>query len=378
MKRIPSIFFLLCLLPAAAQAYQLRVGETTNALVLPAGAQIAEEALWAAASVDIQGTTARDLWLLATAAVRFDGESGGDLRTFSASATIGGTVQGNLFAYANGLQLTTNSAVRGEVALFGADLICEGGVEGNARLFAKSATLGGRWGGDVRILADEIRIAPGTRIAGDLVYTSSKPLVYDASVTVGGTVEQRKILPPEAPLRSRFARHKYLFLAALLVGMPFVGFFPLIAGGAVRKLRVSPWRALLAGLVTLLFGPFLIAFAFVTIVGVPLALLLAALYGALVYLAHVVIALWLGHLLLRTPGPQTSARVLSAMAVGLFILYFATALPGVASFLAFPVVVLGGGALVLAFLQRPFIPIARPPPVPPPLPQRPEPPENPE
>ena len=372
MKRIPAIFVLLGLLPAVAPAYQLRVGETTNALVLPAGAQIEEEALWAANSVDIQGATVRDLWLLATAAVRFDGETGGDLRTFSASATIGGTVQGNLFAYANGLQLTTNSAVRGEVALFGADLICEGGVEGNARLFAKSATLGGRWGGDVRIFADEIRIAPGTRIAGDLVYTSSKPLVYDSSVAVGGTVKQRNVLPPEAPLRARLARHGYLFLAALLVGMPFVGFFPMVAGGAVRKLRVAPWRTLLAGLATLLFGPFLIAFAFVTIVGIPLALMLAALYGALAYLSHVVIALWLGHALVRASGPQTFARVLSALAVGLFILYFAAAIPGLASSLAFPVVVLGSGALVLAFLQRSFIPIAMPPP---PLPKSPEPPE---
>ena len=82
MKRIPAIFVLLGLLPAVAPAYQLRVGETTNALVLPAGAQIEEEALWAANSVDIQGTTVRDLWLLATAAVRFDGETGGDLRRF--------------------------------------------------------------------------------------------------------------------------------------------------------------------------------------------------------------------------------------------------------------------------------------------------------
>ena len=363
------------LLPVAASAYQFRVGETTNALALPAGERIAEEALWAANSLDVHGRADRDLWLLATAAVRCDGEVGGDLRVFSSSAVIGGAAQGNLFAYANALQLTTTSVVRGEAALFGATLICEGAVDGNAWLMARSVTLGGRWGGDVRVRADENRIAPGTRIAGDLVYTSSKPLVYDASVAVGGTVEQRNVLPPEAPLRARIARHGYLFLAALLVGMPFVGFFPLGAGGAVRKLRVSPWRTLLAGLAALLVGPFLIAFAFVTIVGIPLALMLAALYGALVYLSHVVIALWLGHALVRTSGPQTFARVLSALAVGLFILYFAAAIPGVASFLAFPVVVLGSGALVLAFLQRPFISVALSPP---PLPKRPEPTDNPE
>ncbi len=378
MKRLLPLLGLLGLLPAAAHAYQWRVGETTNALVLPADGTIAEEALWAANSLDIQGKAGRDLWLLATTAVRFDGESGGDLRVFASSAVIGGTAQENLFAYANGLQLTTNSIVRGEVALFGVDLICEGAVEGDARLFARSVTLGGRWGGTVRIHADEIRIAPGTQIAGDLVYTSSKPLVYDSSVSVGGTVTQAKILPTGTPPRSRFMLHGYLFLAALLVGMPFVGFFPMMAGGAVRKLRTSPWRALAAGLVAILFGPFLAAFALMTIVGIPLALMLAALYGALVYLSHIVIALWLGHMLLRTPGPQTFSRVLSALALGLFALYFAAAIPGLVSFIAFPVVVFGGGSLVLAFLQRPFIQVAMPPPVLPSSPKNPEPPENPE
>ncbi len=377
MSRLLLSLCLLGLLAPPARAYQLRAGETTNALVLPADARIGEEALWAAQRIDVHGTADRDLWLLATAAVRFDGEAGGDLRVFAASATIGGEAQGNLLAYANGLQLTTNCAVRGEAALFGADLICEGAVDGNARIFAKSATLGGRWGGDVRIYADEIRISPGTQIAGNLAYASSKPLVYDSSVSIGGTVEPIKIAAPEDPARSRFALHGYLFLAALLVGMPFVGLFPMVAGGAVRKLRLSPWRALFAGLAAVLFGPFLIAFAAVTVVGLPLALMLAALYGALLYLAHVVVALWLGHLLLRAPGPQTFARVLSALATGLFILYFAAALPGVASFLLFPVVVLGGGALVLAFLQRPFIPIAMPSSFPP-LPKNPEPPEHPE
>ena len=367
MKRRLAILGLAGLLPLAAHAYQFRVGETTNALVLPAGAQIAEEALWAANSVEIQGTTLRDLWLLASAGVRFDGESRGDLRAFAAAATIGGTVQGNLFAYANGLQLTTNSAVRGEAALFGADLICEGAVEGNARIFAKSATLGGRWGGDVRIYADEIRIAPGTRIAGNLVYTSSKPLVYDASVAVGGTVEQRNVLPPEAPLRARIARHGYLFLAALLVGMPFVGFFPHVAGGAVRRLRATPGRALLTGAATLLLAPFVIGFAFMTAIGIPVALLAGALYLALAYLSHIVAALWLGHRLLRPQGPQTFARVLAALATGLFVFYFAAAIPGVAAFLLPAVAILGTGALVLALLQRPSFAVPLPPPPPPPV-----------
>lgn len=362
MKRIASILLLL-LLPAAAHAYEWNA--STNRLALSADETLGEEALWAAKHLDIQGKARQDLWLIGADTVRFDGDVAGDLRVLGGSAVIGGTARRNLLAYATGLQLTTNSVVRGELALVGTTLLCEGQVEGDAWIFADSVTLGGRWGGRVRIRAMEIHLAPDTQIAGDFVYTSPRPLVYDSSVAIAGAVVKKESPLAQPSFRARFAFHGYLFLAALLVGMPFVGFFPMMAGGAVRKLRLSPWRVLAAGAVVLLFGPFLAGFAFLTIVGIPLAFLLAALYVALAYLSHIVIALWLGHRLLRASGPQTFGRVLSSLAIGLFLLYAAAAVPGVASFLAMPVIVLGTGALALAFLQRPAFPFPMPPPPPP-------------
>ena len=370
MKRtLASAFLGLALLAAPAPAYEWRLGESTNAVVLPAGETLGSEALLAAYHLDVQGAAARDLWLLAAGSARCSGAVAGDLRAFASAATLAGEVAGNAFVYAKGLQLATNAVVRGDAAFFGTDLICEGAVGGDARIFARSVTLGGTWGGNVRVDAEEIRVAPGTRIAGDLVYGAPKPLALDPSVAVGGKVTAAaRSAPSPEPRRARFALHGYLFLAALLVGMPFVGFCPLTAGGAVRQLRTAPFRALLAGLAALFLGPPLIAIAFSTLVGIPLALLLAALYAVLFYLSHVVVALWLGHALLRAPGPQTLGRVLSALAVGLFILYFAAALPGVGAFLFFPVLVLGAGALARAALQRPVVfppPLPRPPPVPP-------------
>ena len=379
-RRLPLLALLACLLPATAPAYQWRMGDTTNQLVLAAGDRLAEETVWAANSVDIQGEAERDLWLLSPALVRFDGKANGDLRLFANSAVLNGAAQQNVFAYAKGLQFTTNSSVGGELAAFGASIICEGTVASDAWIFAQSATLGGHWGGNVHIYADEIRLAPGTTIAGDVIYSAARPLAYDATVSIGGTVTERKGQLPEAnaltpaTLRPRLMLNGYLFLSALLVGMPFVGLFPLAAGGAVRKLRSAPGRALGAGVIAVFTGPFLILFAIMTVVGIPLALLLGALYVAVLYLSHIIVALWLGHLLLRAPGPQTFARVLSALALGLFLLYFLAAIPGFAMFIAVPVALFGGGAFVLGLLQRPYLPV----PIPPPAPPSPKTPENPE
>lgn len=386
MRRLLSIWLLpiLLLLPFSAEAYQFRAGNTTNALTIPADEVFDDESLLVAYGLEFAGEARRDLWLMASTAIRFDGTSDGDLRMLASSAVIDGEARQNLLAYARGLQLTTNSLVRGQAALFGTTVICEGTVEGDAWILADSVTLGGHWAGQVRIHANEIRIVPGTTIAGDLAYTSPKTLVLDPSVTIGGTLKPVQTLLPTADtispsaIRTRLAFHGYLFLAALLVGMPFVGAFPLLAGGAIRTLRTSPWRVLFAGMLATLLGPFLIGFAFMSVVGIPLALLLGALYVSLAYLSHIVIALWLGHMLLRAQGPQTFSRVLSSLGAGLFLLYFAAALPGVAAFLLLPVAILGGGSLVLALLHRPLVAFPMPPTAPPPSPNHPVPPETPE
>ena len=368
-RLIPLFALLACMAARPAHAFHFRAGDGTNALALAAGESLPNETLWIAQSLHVAGRAERDLWLLASAGVRFEGDSAGDLRVLGRSASIDGLARQNLLAYAAGLQLTTNSVVRGQAALFGGTVVCEGTVEGDAWIVAQSVTLGGQWGGNVRIQAEEIRVAPNARIAGNLVYAAPKAPVLDPGVEVGGAVEARRNLMPAASLpaaetRSRFLLHGYLFLAALLVGMPFVGFFPLLAGGAVRSLQARPWRALAAGFLVLFGGPFLAVFCAMTVVGIPLALALGALYALAAYLSHVVVALWIGHAILRGGGPQTFGRVLSALSAGLFALYFASALPGVASFVVLPVLVLGTGALATA--RMPLSIVALPPPPPPP------------
>ena len=369
---------LLWLLPAVAGAYQLRTGETTNTLSIAPGDVLEDESLLIANAIHCRGNALHDLWMLASSTLQFEGNAEGDLRLMANSARIDGSARQNLLAYARNLQLTTNSVVEGQAAIFGTTVVCEGRIDKDAWIIAESATLGGQWDGNIRVQANEIKLVSGTTIAGNLVYISPKLLVYDSSVTVRGTVTRMSNLLPESSalspsaLQARFAFNGYLFLAALLAGMPFVGAFPLLAGGAVRKLKTSPWRVLFAGAITLLLCPFLIGFAFMSLVGIPLALLLMALYGSLVYLSHIVIALWIGHLILRPNGPQTFARVLSALGLGLFLLYFLAALPGVVSLVLLPVLLLGTGSLVLALLHRPLVALHVPPPPPPPLPNKPE------
>lgn len=367
---IAAALAFVLLRPVSSFAFELRVGDGTNDLAVSSGESLDSESLLVAQSLVFDGTSAKDLWLLARNGISFDGASAGDLRLIARSAVVAGSARQNLLAYAAGLQLATNSVVEGQAALLGDVVVCEGRVDGDAWILARSATVGGRWGGSLRVQAEEIRLVPGTAIAGDLVYAAPKPPFVDPSVSIGGTL-RRSNLDAEtgeawslAALADRALALGYAFLAALLVGIPFVGLFPHVAGGAVRSLRVRPWRVFAAGLLVVFGSPFLFAFCIVTVVGIPLAIVVAALFALLLAASPAVVALWIAHSFMGSPAPRSFGRVLSSLSAGLAAICVVAAIPGVASFVALPVFVLGGGALAVSLFGPSRFAVVVPPPPP--------------
>lgn len=377
MKTLRLLLPLLLLAAALpARAFDLRLAaDSTNAVSYTADTRFDTEALLAGYDISNAASAAQDLWILANS-VRQDGVAEQDARILAKSAVLDGAVGQNLQIYAQAAQLTTNAVVAGDILLLGNTLVCEGKVGGDAWLMGHEITLSGTYGGRVRVSAETLRVSPGTRIASDFVYTTPTPFAIPPGVEIGG--QARAVVPAAARQRTfgeRMRLHGFLFLGALLVGMPFVGLFPATAGASVRAIRRNPWRCLFTGLVTLLFGPFLLVVVGLTIIGLPLALAGGMLWLLILYLSHIVIALLLGHWLVGRRSPvQTAGSVFLSLGAGLFVLYFASALPRVADFLAMPVAVLGAGALWRSIFHPVAIrrlPVPPPPPgpgTPPPLP----------
>ena len=344
----------------SAEAFHLASNDTVAAqtLLYAASARIDGESLddlfILAADTAFNGSAAADAWFLGNT-IAIPGRIAGHTRALARTLTISGALDRDLTAIASIVRITTNVAVGGVVDLMAEQASLEGSFHGPVRLLARSVTLAGAYAETVRVIAEDIVVLPGTRIAGDLVYTSPKELFLDKSVLLGGAL--RRSAPtnqPEGTWQDQlqlFSMQSARALAAMLCGMALLAFFPRLTARAVRHVQRAPLRCALGGLAAIMLLPIAAFLMALTLVGIPLALLVAGLWLAGLYLSKIIVALWIGHLLLRRPGPHTFGRTALRLLVGLTVLYAVTLLPLIGGSLALLIGIYGFGALLFAVVR---------------------------
>lgn len=135
-------------------------------------------------------------------------------------------------------------------------------------------------------------------------------------------------------------------VSTLIIGLLFARIYPSLSRAAVDALRRRPSASLGWGAAIFVGTPVVAALLTATLVGIPLALLLFALYLVSAYLARIFVMVWAGTLLFERTGRSLSSDWL--FIVGL-VLYFVLALiPVVGGLLTLFVILFGLGAAALA------------------------------
>ena len=367
MRSSLTILLLTALCCAPASAFQL---VSTDAYTLAPGASATNELVISSANVTISGTSDDDLFIMATQAdldgrfnadvwamadvLTFAGKAGDDIRLFGRDIKVTGSLDGSLTAIGNSVVVSNGSVIRGSAVLVGETVISEGDVRGSLRMAGSSATISGRIRGSVRVAAEDIVVMPGTEIDGDLVYSSSEDLFLDKSVKLQGQLVRKNVdafaswSKPKPTISEIATVQSFFYVCAMLAALPFMALFPRFTGLAVRQARQRIWFSLAIGIAAVSLAPLAAILLLVTIIGIPLAILIACFYAVLLYLAKVPVALVIGGMLLRRRGPQPFSRVFTALSTGLLILYTVGALPVIGGPVRLLTLFLGVGALLSA------------------------------
>jgi cytoskeletal protein CcmA (bactofilin family) len=219
--------------------------------------------------------------------------------------TIAGSVSNHATVFADTADIRENATFARDLTLRARDVIFKGRVLGRLDIAAPRVTLGGTVGGDVVLAGEDLVLQPGTRIGGNLRYTSSKTLTIGPDVTVAGEV----IRPPAPGAGSArmFDPALALVLGAVwTLALVFLLVMPAHVEGATAQIRRSWGRCLLVGSISGTGAPLLAGGLAATLVGIPLALALIAGAGLAFAMAPAVTGLWIGTRII--PGGDGTAR----------------------------------------------------------------------
>lgn len=308
----------------------------------------------AGTTLDLRGNFKSDVWAGGDQVIAA-GRFADHVRLASRMVQVSGTLDGSLTAMGNTVKIEPSATIAKNVLCLGENVISEGSIDGDMRIVAQRATIGGKIAGNVSIAAQEVVILPGTVIGGNLSYTAPKELVLSPSVTLSGALTRTfETPPPKQFLKPNLAGHFGFAIAALLTGLVFRSIFPRYTANTQHQLHTVRSLCLLIGFSALFLIPMSAVLLMFTFIGMPLSILLILFYCILLYLSKIAVGFWLGGLILRRKE-VTKLNRFSTLAAGLLVIYALTAILAVSFIVNLLVMIAGLGALLLALFRKPVL-----------------------
>jgi cytoskeletal protein CcmA (bactofilin family) len=321
-------------------------------------------------SVVVTGTLDGDL-IAAAQQVVVDGTVNGNVRAAGAVVTVNGHVGRSVSSLAQQVNISSTGRVDGSLLAAGETVGVFGQVGRGLTIGGGTLQLGGPVGGKVEAWAQTLSLGPNARIGGDLEYYSERQ-IDTPSGTVAGRVQYHQVERQErqAPLLNGLFDFGGL---VLLIGSAILGALAIIlapraSARAVELGRQQPLQTFGVGLLVLCAVPLAVLLIAVTLVGIPIAFAVAALYWLGLLLAWPALGLVVGTEIARRVRRGEPMPVLGTLVIGLIVLHLVTHLPVVGGLVAFLGMAFGLGLIVQCFRRwrrqsepgRPAVPVAVP------------------
>ncbi len=368
-----------------------RAGAMLGAIVLPAALSHPVYALDIRHSQNVTITAndvVNDTLVAFGESVIVDGTINGDLVTFSKRVVVNGTVKGNviscgqsvevvgtvtgdvlgcgqsvqvrgsldqnLFAAAQTLSVARGSEVRGNATLFSSEANIDGNVGKDVFSFAGRLDVNGNVSNNVSAYVRHLTLQPPAHIGGNLEVRVARS--EDVNIEQGAIVDGQTKITSAGPQPSKYATASFYIRQIIWLGAAFVTGFALFwllpfLRRATLDNGVELVRAAGIGFLSAVTTPIAAILAAITLIGLPLGLATLAVWGLGLYLAKIVVAVFLGRTLLRE-DVQTGSSLAVVLFLGLVIVDVAVNLPYVGAVINVLLTLIGLGMLLLTYYRH--------------------------
>ncbi|MFA6307026.1 MAG: polymer-forming cytoskeletal protein [Patescibacteria group bacterium] len=368
----------LLFLPFTVSAYSIKTddsvyvpkSETIEGNLYAAGANVTIEGkvtgdvFCAGQAINISGEVAGDV-ICAGQSISVSGNVGGSLRAVGNSINLSGKVSRNVMAFGASILSSASSSVGWDMMTFGAFGQIAGNVGRDLYGGLGQASLSGQIGKNVNLNFGQQNkksdkpalILTGTAvIGGDVKYTSNQEATIENGAVVKGEVIHNfpKITAKKSGANGIgwwWGKIISLF-SALVLGLVLISFWreQIIKITDLMLKKVGP--SLGWGVLALLLTPIAAIILLITIIGIPLSLILMALWLIAMYVSKILAGILIGRSFLSNYWLKQKDSLILAMIIGIIIAYLIFALPIIGSFVALLAVLWGLGGILLALKNK--------------------------
>lgn len=233
----------------------------------------------------------------------------GNVRFIGSSLNVRGQVERNVMAAGSSLMISNGASVGRHLSFSGASLVINGPVGGQLDAAGASVSLNSKVAGNVMLeLGSEGTVDLGdmAELQQNLTYRAAmgEQLTMSAGASVAGDTIFNEWQQPVEKFESQtvfkkvFAWGKIInFLSLFILGLILIYLMPQPLDKVYSQMKKKFWPSLGRGLVVLIVTPVLAIILLFTVIGIPLALIMLAIYGIALYLTKAVVALAVGRLL---------------------------------------------------------------------------------
>ena len=316
------------------------------------------DAMVIAGQIELYGAVNGDL-MAAGGNLEISGSIGQNLRAIGGNITVNGSVGRNVSITGGNIRFGENSTIVGSTYVAGGNITSRGTHSGDVRIAGGTVIINGIVEGDVEIYAESVVIREEARINGNLIYHSRTEAQISEKAEILGTIDRHELASRPSFGQEFGASAKILFilwsilsslLFALVVWKLFKGKLSQNLGEGESRF----WPKLGWGFVTLIVLPIAATIAFVTIIGIPLAMSAFAIYFVLIYSGFLLGAALFGRWLLalvRYSEPTVRFPWVS-LVVGIVVVSVISPVPFIGFMVKFIITLWGFGTLILQFKRQ--------------------------
>jgi cytoskeletal protein CcmA (bactofilin family) len=340
-------FFLV--MPFKGQAFE---GRSSDSVYIPKDQVISGNFYVAGANITVEGNIQGDLIcagqtvnvnakvdgdiICAAQTINIAGEVGGNVRVAGNTVNINGLVGRNLNVLAATLILGSDAKINWDALLMVGQAEMRGIVSGSLHGAAQDLLVSGQVGKNIDIKLSnyknkkdqgKLKITDQAKIDGDVVYWANSSADISQN-NVSGKVTHNVPKSGDHKLLTAFIINRlYAIFSALLVGLVLVSIWRKTILKLTDKMEGEPASTIGWGAVLLFITPIICFILFMTMIGIPLALILLGLWFLAMFVCKIITAILVGRILFRKLKRKESEKLLLEMTVGVVACWLLFAIP---------------------------------------------------